>query len=315
MGNTIVATADYGTVVTNIGASKIAACILNGTKLNITHAAVGDGGGAYYKPTTEQEGLKNECWRGEIAYYKQNEANPNMLDVKIVVPAEVGGFTVREAALFDADGDCIAVCNTPDAQKVLPTDGVNFPLTILFHLLVTDASAVEITVNSSLDTVSREEMKGAIDGAMADYANKVGSAIVREITIPADNWQEAGENAIGEYIYTADVALTEATADHFPVMALDVLSLDPAAEAELCPTIETLEGVVRFWAKAKPAADLKGSILLRSENLVDLDTATDEEVDDTVDDIFGETGSGGTSCDHEIATDEEVANTLKDIFG
>ena len=47
MANTTVVTADYGTVVVAKGSAKIAACILNGTKLNITHAAVGDGGGQY----------------------------------------------------------------------------------------------------------------------------------------------------------------------------------------------------------------------------------------------------------------------------
>ena len=33
----------YGTVITSSGAALIAACILNGTKLPITDAAVGDG--------------------------------------------------------------------------------------------------------------------------------------------------------------------------------------------------------------------------------------------------------------------------------
>ena len=37
----------YGTVITSSGAALIAACILNGTKLPITDAAVGDGDGAY----------------------------------------------------------------------------------------------------------------------------------------------------------------------------------------------------------------------------------------------------------------------------
>ena len=41
----------YGTVITSSGAALIAACILNGTKLPITDAAVGDGDGAYYQPT------------------------------------------------------------------------------------------------------------------------------------------------------------------------------------------------------------------------------------------------------------------------
>ena len=47
MSNTTVATANYGTVINAIGTAKIADCILNGKKVDITTAAVGDGGGAY----------------------------------------------------------------------------------------------------------------------------------------------------------------------------------------------------------------------------------------------------------------------------
>ena len=320
MGKTIVATADYGTVLTAVGSAKIAACILNGTKLNITHAAVGDGGGAYYKPTAEQTSLVSECWRGEIAAYEINESTPNMIDVKFIVPAEVGGFTIREAAILDADGDTVAICNTPDAQKIPITDGVSFPVTMVMHILVTDASAVEVTVNASLNTVSQEEMEAYVDAALADYANKVGSAIVRRITIPAAGWVEVDPAAegLGNYKYTIDVAMTEATEDHFPSVAFDIPSLSVAGDAGVCPTIETLDGIVRFWSEAIPTADITGTILLRSENLVDLDIATDDEVDDTVDDIFGETGSGGSGdlpSGYEVATDKEVQDAITDIFG
>lgn len=319
---TTVITADYGTIVTAVGSAKIAACILNGTKLNITHAAVGDGGGAYYKPTLEQESLKQECWRGEIASYEINAENGNMLDIKFVVPAEVGGFTIREAALIDADGDVIAICNTPDAQKVNITDGVSFPVTMVMHIIVTDVSAVEVIVNSSLDTVSREEMERYTKSAVEQVANAVGSAIIRDITIPAAGWVECED--FGGYTYTVDVAMEEAREKHFPVMALDVLSLEVASTAGLCATIETLDKVVRFWARAVPAADLTGQIMLRSENLADIeitspgltddDLATDEEVDDTIDDVFGQEGSASVPGDSVIATDEEVQEVLDEIW-
>lgn len=160
--NTTVTTARYGTIITAIGSVKIAAGIIVGKKINITHAAVGDGSGAYYKPTVDQTGLLRECWRGEIASARISETNPNMIDVKFIVPAEVGGFTIREAALIDDEGDTIAICNTPDAEKVNITDGVSFPLQMVMHIIVTDASVVSFSVNPSLDTVSREEMEAAI---------------------------------------------------------------------------------------------------------------------------------------------------------
>ena len=47
----------YGTRITTAGAALITDCILAGTKLKITQAAAGDGGGSYYVPSTEQTAL------------------------------------------------------------------------------------------------------------------------------------------------------------------------------------------------------------------------------------------------------------------
>lgn len=57
----------YGTIITTKGAAIIADCIVNGGQLVISEAAAGDGNGAYYQPTVNQEHLVHECWRGEIA--------------------------------------------------------------------------------------------------------------------------------------------------------------------------------------------------------------------------------------------------------
>lgn len=152
----------YGTIITNEGAALIADCILNGRKLNITEAAAGDGGGAYYQPTVEQTGLINEKWRGEIASAEISSATPNMFDVKIVIGDEVGGFTIREMALIDEIGATIALCNTPDTEKVAISGGVSGKLTMIMHIVVADASVVEFTVNTALDTVSREDLEAGI---------------------------------------------------------------------------------------------------------------------------------------------------------
>lgn len=333
MANTTVATADYGTVITAIGSAKIAACILNGTKLNITHIAVGDGGGGYYKPTTDQVDLKNECWRGEIARSEIDAANPNMINVMGVVPAEVGGFTIREAALIDEDGDKIAICNTPDAQKVAITDGVSFPIRIVMHILVTDASAVQVTVNPSLDTVSREEMENSIKDATLQIADSVGSAKnLENVIIPKANWIYTGaDTEMPGYLYTCDVALDCSLATHFPSMALHGPALEPAKIACVCPTMDAQDGFIRFWAVKSPTVDLLANISLRSENLVEIDSdiATDSEAQDKIEDVWGEGGSssGGSTGDssgsedgpteddvpsgYTVATNEEV---MKEVF-
>lgn len=151
----------YGTKITALGSSRIAACILNGTKLTITQAAAGDGGGGYYLPTAEQTELKRELWRGPIVSALQNPTVPNVLDVKIVIDDSVGNFVCREMGLFSEDGVLIAICNTPDTEKVAISTGVDGWLTMVMHIVVADASTLEFTITPSLDTVSREDMETA----------------------------------------------------------------------------------------------------------------------------------------------------------
>lgn len=152
----------YGTILTAQGKALMAACILNGSRLDLTQAAVGDGGGSCYQPDPGQTALKRETWRGAIAAAQINPAQPNMIDVKVVIGSEVGGFIIREAALYTSDGVMLALCNLPDTEKVALSSGVSGKFTLLLHFLVEDASVLRFVVSPSLDTVSREEMDAAL---------------------------------------------------------------------------------------------------------------------------------------------------------
>lgn len=152
----------YGTKITTAGASHITACILAGTKLKITQAAAGDGGGGYYVPTVDQTELVGEMWRGPIVSAVQNPAVPNMLDVKIVIDDSVGNFICREIGLYSEDGVLIAICNTPDTERVAISTGVAGRLTMVMHIVVADASVLEFTIVPALDVVSREDLESAI---------------------------------------------------------------------------------------------------------------------------------------------------------
>jgi len=161
----------YGTKITTVGAARITACVLAGTKLKITQAAAGDGGGGYYVPTVEQTELVGELWRGPIVSAVQNPAVPNMLDVKIVIDDSVGNFVCREMGIFSEDGELIAVCNTPDTEKVAISTGVDGRLTMVMHIVVADASVLEFTIIPTLDVVSREDLEKAIAEHNADPAS------------------------------------------------------------------------------------------------------------------------------------------------
>lgn len=234
----------YKTLVTDIGNEKMAAAVLTGKKVNVVMAAVGDGGGSYYVPTADMTALKNEVWRGEISGKSINSKSPNMVDVKVVLPGSVGGFTVRECAIFDDEGDMIAVCNVPDAAKAVIEDGIASALTILMHIVMTNGDALSFTLSDP--------------GAE--------TAIVCEITIPHEGWawQEPGEadEEIDEYRYFVDVPMEEATEAMYPSVALHKSALETAKNAGLCPCVQAMDGALRFWAKQEPEADMAATAAL-----------------------------------------------------
>lgn len=175
----------YGTKLTAQGEAAIAACLLDGTKLEITKIAAGDGGGAYYEPLPDQTALRREVWRGEILACEKNPLRPNTLDIKGVIPSDAGGFVVRELGVFDKDGLLIGICNTPDMEKAAASSGAGGKLDLIVHLLVTDANAVQVFVKPSLDTISLEDALKLIDERLKNIENIVTTQGGGELLLPA----------------------------------------------------------------------------------------------------------------------------------
>lgn len=213
----------YGTIITSEGAAIIADCILNGKLLVISEAAAGDGNGAYYQPTVNQEHLVHECWRGEIASAELNPSTPNMIDVKIVIDDEVGGFTIREMGLFSDEGTLIAVCNTPDTEKVAISGGVSGKLTMVMHIIVADISVVEFTINPSLDTVSREDL----DTAIAQHnANGSSHSDIRQLALNSMQQGDAYTKEESDDLLAAGVSTHNANKEAHPSILSSVSALD-----------------------------------------------------------------------------------------
>lgn len=153
----------FKTIVTDAGKAKITNAVLNGEKVDVVTAVVGDGGGVYFVPTPDMEELKREVWRGDIANAKINENSSNMIDITIVLPGNVGGFTVREIGIKDTAGTLIAVCNTPDVEKAVLPDGIADVLRLVMHVVFTDVEALEFKVDPSVDPMSAADLEAAME--------------------------------------------------------------------------------------------------------------------------------------------------------
>lgn len=150
---------EYYSIVTNVGTQKIAEAINNDSKVNIVEFAVGDGGGAYYKPTPIQKGLKNEMWRGSISACYINENSENVLVIESVIPSNVGGYTIREMAVFDEEGNMIAICNTPDTQKVDISDGVIHELDLSLEIAVTNTESIQLVIDPNVINATKKDVR------------------------------------------------------------------------------------------------------------------------------------------------------------
>lgn len=149
----------YFSIVTDLGTRKMMQAVAEGRKVNITHLAAGDGNGRYVTPTAQQLNLKNEVWRGEINTCYISEESENILIVTAVVPSTVGGFTIREMGVFDEAGDLIAVCNTPDTQKVRVVDGVAHELDLQMEILLSNTDSVELVIDPNVVTATKKDLE------------------------------------------------------------------------------------------------------------------------------------------------------------
>ncbi len=149
----------YYTIVTDSGIQKMFEAVNGGKKVIITEFAVGDGGGSSCTPTTGQTGLKNEVWRGQVIDCYVSDESENQLIAESIIPSDAGGFTIREMGLFDDSGTLIAVCNTPDTQKVRVSDGVVHELNLLMEVALSNTESIELVVDPNIVTATKKDVE------------------------------------------------------------------------------------------------------------------------------------------------------------
>lgn len=169
-------TQKFYAIVTNIGAAKIANAVSLGTKLNITHMAVGDGGGVLPTPDASQTKLVNEVRRAALNSLTVDTANSSQIIAEQVIPETEGGFWIREMGLFDADGSLIAVCNTAETYKPQLQEGSGRTQRLRMMIIVSSTEAVTLKVDPSVVLATRQyvddkviEVKAYADGLLSTH--------------------------------------------------------------------------------------------------------------------------------------------------
>lgn len=160
----------FKSLITTAGREKIAAAIVNGDKVIFSQMSVGDGGGSATTPGEEQTSLVNELFRTQLNSLKLSDTE-SIIIAEMIIPPEVGGFTIREAALFDDDGECMAVANVPETYKPALAEGSGRFTILRIWLAVSSTEAVELIMDPGIVLATVEDVINAGNNAK-DYADE-----------------------------------------------------------------------------------------------------------------------------------------------
>lgn len=150
--------AEFYSVLTKYGEQAIANAIANKTPLKITQIGVGDGNGESTTPTREAIALKNEKRRAN-ANARIFEASKNQIVVEQVIPADVGGFYIREIGIYDNNNKLIAIGNYPETYKAVITSGAGQSLLIRVILKVSSLNSINLTIDNSTLYVTQSQLQ------------------------------------------------------------------------------------------------------------------------------------------------------------
>ncbi len=159
--------ANYRTILTNIGLAKIAAAIADADEVTPPSVAVssmvfGDGNGNPTTPVETQDALVREVYQATLNRLELN-LETNRYIAEAVIPADEGGWTVREVGLLDTDGDLFAVASFPDVYKPTAGEGAVRDLVVRLVFEVTNAAEVELIVDPSVVLATRSWVEGNFD--------------------------------------------------------------------------------------------------------------------------------------------------------
>ncbi|MFY7165649.1 phage tail protein [Enterobacter cloacae complex sp. SHL012] len=168
--------AKFYTLLTDIGAAKLASAAALGVPLKITQMAVGDGGGVLPTPSAQQTKLVSEKRRADLNMLYIDPQNSSQIIAEQVIPETEGGWWIREVGLFDETGALIAVGNCPESYKPQLAEGSGRTQTVRMVLITSSTDNITLKIDPSVVLATRKyvddkvlELKVYVDELMAAH--------------------------------------------------------------------------------------------------------------------------------------------------
>lgn len=230
---------NFGAILTNAGAAKLANAIALGVPLKLTQMAVGDGNGQSVTPDPAMTAIPGEKRRAAINTLFADPLAASQLVAEQIIPEDVGGWWIRCVGLFDDSNTLIAVANVPDTYKPLLASGAGRTQIIRMVLIVSDTNSVELKIDPAVVLATRK------------YVDDVMKAHKESRDHP-----DASETAKGFTRYATQAEINETTAAN--------------QKADAVVTVKTLWG----WVK-QAGENVQGMMKVANQDQTEAGTADD----------------------------------------
>jgi hypothetical protein len=172
-------------ILTAVGEAKQANAAALGTSWTFAQMAVGDANGTDPIPSRTQTKLINERRRAPLNQVKVDPTNASVIIAEQIIPESVGGWWVRELALYDADGDMVAIANCAPTFKPLLAQGSGRTQVIRINLIVSGTANIELKIDPSVVLATREYVDTVVVEALSklDYKHSVLAATTANIVL------------------------------------------------------------------------------------------------------------------------------------
>ena len=191
----------YYTRLTHAGERQFADAAISGEPVKFSEMAVGDGAGEVPDPAN-QDGLISEVYRAPLNRVVITGEEGRVIRAEMIMLPQVGGFWLREAALYDDKGVCLAVANMPESYKPQLAEGSGRLQAVNLYIAVSNTADVELKADPSVILATIEEVNRAKNEAK-DYTDELIGDLAESIQEDMSELDKNTKKAIDDAVKKA----------------------------------------------------------------------------------------------------------------
>lgn len=189
---------DYRTYVTQTGFGLERDAKFNDSYVDLATLVVGDGALPDASSPSERQDLISQV-RSYAVTIEKDDVDPSVWIARAEIPADDGGFTIREAGIKTADGDLYAYARQAGDYKPLLEEGQGKSYTIRLKFIPGNSDTVQIKIDPSVQFATP-----------ADLANSEAAHLAEADPHPQYQTKEdaaASASGIGDELSSANIMI------------------------------------------------------------------------------------------------------------